>query len=93
MMALKGQKSTVEFENVKISCDPNFAIFTTINPAYEGRTELPDSLKNQIRPIAMMVPDYSLISEVTFYVTGFGNAKALAQKLVSAFRCSTAQLS
>ena len=46
MMALKAQKSSFEFEDLKITLDPNFAVFCTMNPQYEGRSQLPDSLQN-----------------------------------------------
>uniref|UniRef100_H2ZI86 Dynein axonemal heavy chain 2 n=1 Tax=Ciona savignyi TaxID=51511 RepID=H2ZI86_CIOSA len=42
---------------------------------YAGRTELPDNLKSMFRPIAMVVPDSNLISEIILFGEGFGNCR------------------
>jgi len=79
-LAINAGLTEFNFEGIDIRLRDTCGIFVTMNPGYAGRSELPDNLKALLRPIAMMVPDLTLIVDITLISEGFVNSMVLAKK-------------
>lgn len=73
----------IDGHNIVIKKD--CAIFITLNPKFKGRTVLPVNLKSLFRPIALMIPDATMITQILLYSAGFSHAEELATKIMNCF--------
>ena len=88
-----GDKKKVTILSEAIDLVGKSGVFITMNPTYSGRSELPDNLKANFRPITMMKPEFSKIAQVKLYSEGFSESDVLSKKLFKLYDLAQQQLS
>lgn len=89
----KDEKSFNFTDGDPITILPTVGFFITMNPGYKGRAELPESIKVQFRPCAMIKADFKLIAENMLMSEGFKEAKILSARFVTLYGLSEELLS
>lgn len=83
-LSRKSHKMEIMGRSVPLSFDTG--LFITLNPGYEGRSYLPQTLKRKFREYSMTRSEVLLISQVILRVQGFKEPETSAQGLVELFK-------
>nr|5VH9_A Chain A, Dynein heavy chain, cytoplasmic [Saccharomyces cerevisiae]5VLJ_A Chain A, Dynein heavy chain, cytoplasmic [Saccharomyces cerevisiae] len=75
-------KSHITLLEEETPLSPHTAVFITLNPGYNGRSELPENLKKSFREFSMKSPQSGTIAEMILQIMGFEDSKSLASKIV-----------
>ncbi|CAI4034808.1 hypothetical protein SMKI_11G2590 [Saccharomyces mikatae IFO 1815] len=79
---LQGGKSHITLLGEEAPLNSHTAVFITLNPGYNGRSELPENLRKSFREFSMKSPQSGIIAEMILQILGFVDAKTLASKIV-----------
>jgi hypothetical protein len=90
--ALRSEASTVLLDGQEANVHLHASCFATMNPGYAGRSELPDSLQTQLRPILVVAPDVGAIAEQLMMARGFSSARSLAARMAAVFGAASVGL-
>ena len=75
-------KSHITLLEEEAPLNSHTAVFITLNPGYNGRSELPENLKKSFREFSMKSPQSDTIAEMILQILGFEDSKTLASKIV-----------
>ncbi|XP_031627371.1 dynein heavy chain 12, axonemal [Contarinia nasturtii] len=90
-MAMRKQQANCKFmlDGVELKLNTQCNVCIMSNPLDISRTKMPNNLKTLFRPVSMMQPDVTQITEVSLFANGYKNAKILAKKITKLYKiCS-----
>lgn len=79
----------IALESREIVLRQTCGVFCTMNPGYQGRSELPDNLKALFRPVVMCKPNLSTICENMLFSEGFIQARTLSAKMTVLYKLAS----